>query len=70
MYLLEKNKGLWFNFLELFPLVILEKAFWFLLLILIINLRNIFIFYINVATDEKNKGVGVHSFTVNSFCSS
>ena len=37
--------------LELFPFVILEKAFWFLLHILINSLRNRFIFYINVDTD-------------------
>ena len=52
MFLLEKNKGLWAYFLELFSFVILDKAFWFLLLILINNLRNLFIIYINVDNDK------------------
>ena len=38
--------------LQLFPFVILENACWFLLLVLINNLRNLFIFCINVDTDE------------------
>ena len=45
MFLLEKNKGV-------FPFVMLEKAFWFLILILLNNLRNLFIFCINVDTNE------------------
>ena len=48
LLLLEKNKGP----SELFPFVILEKTFWFLLLILLSNLRNLFIFCINVDVDE------------------
>ena len=46
----------------LFLFVILEKAFWFLLLILLNNFRNLFIFCINIDIDEvllsdKNKGI-------------
>ena len=52
MFLLKKNKGLWIIFLELFPFVIFENAISFLLLKLMINLRNRFIFCINVDTDE------------------
>ena len=48
--------------LELFPFVILEKMFWFLLLILLNNFRNLFTFCINVDIDEvllldKKKGL-------------
>ena len=39
--MLQKNEGLWFNYLELFPYVILEKVFWFQLLILLYNLRKL-----------------------------
>ena len=49
MLLLEKNKGLQ---VELFPLVIIEKAFWCLLLILLNDLRNLSRFCINVDIDE------------------
>ena len=38
--------------LDLFPFVILEKVFWFLLLIMLNNLRALSIFCINVDTDE------------------
>ena len=38
--------------LEIFSFIILEKAFWCLLLILINNFRNLFIFCINVDIDE------------------
>ena len=38
--------------LELFPFVVLEKTFWFLLLILQNNVRNLFIFCINIDMDE------------------
>ena len=38
--------------LDSFPVVIFEKAFRFLILILINNLRNIFIFCINSDTEE------------------
>ena len=60
--LLEKNKCQGLILLELFPIVILEKMFWFLLLILLNDLRNNFIFYINIDIDEmflleKNKGL-------------
>ena len=52
MFLLEKNKGIWVNLLELCALVILEKAFWLLLFILINNLRNLFIVCININSDQ------------------
>ena len=38
--------------LELFPFVILERAFWFLLLIVLNNFRNLFTFCINVDIDK------------------
>ena len=61
--------------LELFPFIILEKPFWFLLLILLNNFRNLFIFCIIVDIDgvmllDKNKGQGVNSFSVISLCNS
>ena len=74
--LLEKirtNKGL--ILLELFSFVIHEKAFWFLLLILLNNFRDHFLLCINVDTDElllldENKGLGVNSFSAISLCNS
>ena len=73
--LTDKNKGLGFIALELFPFVILKKAFWFLLLILLDNFRILFIFCINVDSDEvllfdKKKGLGFNSFGVISLCNS
>ena len=68
--LLDINKGLGFIPIELFPLVILEKVFWFLLLIPLIflnNSRNHFIFCINIDKMlllDKNKGLGVSFFFV------
>ena len=64
--LLLKMKGLGLIPLELFPFVILEKAVWFLLLILLNNFRNLFTFCIKVDIDEvslldKNKGLDVIS---------
>ena len=50
-------------------------TFWFLLLVLLNSLRNLFMFCINVDIDKmlllhKNNGQGVNSFRVISFCSS
>ena len=61
--------------IELFPFIILEKQFWFLLLILLNNFRDLFIFCINVDIDkilllDKNKGLGIKSFRVISLCNS
>ena len=53
MFLLE-NKGLLVNFCKSYFPFVLEKAFWFLLLILMNNLRNLFIFCINVNTNNNN----------------
>ena len=57
---------------ELFPFVSLEKVFWFLL-ILLNNLRNLFIFCINVDIDvmlllKKIKDLLVNAFRVFSLC--
>ena len=66
--LIHKNKCLGCNsFIELFPFVIFEEAFWFLLLILLNllnNFRNLFIICTNVDIDkvfllDKNKGLGI-----------
>ena len=51
MLLLDKN-GPNLIPLELFPFVIFENAFWFLLLISLNNFRKRFIFCINVDIDE------------------
>ena len=50
--LLHKKKGLGVNSFELFPFVILEETFWFLLLVLQNNFRNLFTFCIKVDVDE------------------
>ena len=67
----KKNKGVGLTPLELFRFVILEKEFWFLL-ILLNNFRIHFIFCINVDIDkvlllDKNKDLEVNSFRVFSF---
>ena len=62
------------QFLELFPFVILEKEFWFLLLILLNDFRILFVFGINIDIEEvllnKNKGLRVNYFRVVSLCNS
>ena len=52
LLLSDKNKGLGVNFLELFPFIIIEKVFWFLLLILLNIFRNLFTFCIYHDIDE------------------
>ena len=44
LLMLNKNKGLGVNSLRVISLYILEKVFWFLLLVLVNNSRNLFIF--------------------------
>ena len=51
MLLSEKNKDLRIIHLKLFLFVILEKMFWFLILVLLNDLRNLFLFCINVNID-------------------
>ena len=47
-----KIRALGLTLLVLFPFVFLEKAFWFLLLILLNNFRIFFVFCISVDIDE------------------
>ena len=61
MLLSEKNKDLVPS--ELLFFLIPEKVFWFLLLILLNDFKNLFLFYINIDIDEvllvdKNKALG------------
>ena len=51
IFLLEKNKGLWVNFFRVIFLFYSKKGILFMLLILINNFRDLFIFCINVDTD-------------------
>ena len=69
MLLLAKNNGLVVNSFRVISLLSLEEVFWFLLLILLNNFRNLFIFCINFDIDEvllldKNKDLGINSFRV------
>ena len=52
IFLLEKNEGRSVDFFRVISFIILEKAYWFVLLILIYNLRNLFIFCINMVTGD------------------
>ena len=60
---------------DCFHVIHLSVAFWILLHILLNNLRILFIFCINVDTDEmllldKKKGIWINSFRVISLCTS
>ena len=75
LLMLNKNKGLGVNSLRVISLYILEKVFWFLLLVLVNTSRNLFIFCINLDIDKmlllyKNKDLGINSFRVISLCNS
>ena len=72
-----RTRAKWLIPFELFPFTFLLKAFWFLLLILLIllnNYKNLFIFCVTVDIDEvlldENKDLWDNSFRVIILCNS